>query len=156
VSRPRTVIVSYTAVVSFDVPDDFPLSADEIRKTVEWKTNDYCDGRLPYSIEMMLDAANRAAKWQLGEAIFQHYCRRVATTFGASNFHIEGRNRLVARCENSVRPQGAEYEVLVDVKVGERLVDCPGCGQETPVSRKECCGQRLNVPPATSVREASS
>lgn len=156
-NRPPTVTVRYTIAVQFDVPDDFPLTADEVQKTAEWKANDWNDGRLPFTTETMLRAAAESAEWHLHEAVFQHYCRRVEAAFGAGNWHIDARNLLVDRCARSARKVPGPHEVAVEAAIHGRTVDCPRCGQETIVTKyKECtCGATLPVDPATSFRNTA-
>ena len=113
----KTLCIAYTATVTFEVPDDFPLTTEEVQKTVEWKANDGRDGRLPFSTELMLTGASQAARWQLSEAIFQHYSRRVEKAFGhgVEWRYLEGRNRLVDRCDAKVISRGPGYALGVSV-----------------------------------------
>ena len=103
----RTISIAYTVTVEMDVPDDFPVSAEEIHRDASYSANDYCDGRHPFSTEMMFDAAERAAVGHVESAIFHHYCNKIEKWFGQRNVHIEGRNSLIAKWSKSVRHWGA-------------------------------------------------
>ena len=145
-SQPRRLVIAYTIPVVFEIPEGFPLTADEIQKIVDWKLGDGRDGRYPFSSELMADGASRAAQHHVEDAIFHHYCRRVEETFGRSGDHLEARNKLVDRCSATVQQYGqSEYAIRAKARIYGRTVICPGCQQETLVSKyKHCvCGAEL-------------
>jgi hypothetical protein len=147
-SWPRRVRITFSIPVEFEVSDDFSLSAKEIQEVVDWRVNDYTDGRHPFSTELMHDGATRAAD-NLYEAIFQSYARRIDAHFkdpAASNKRMTARDALIKRASDKVRPMGIpEHQIQVTAGILPRTVTCPGCGQETIVSKyKECvCGAVL-------------
>ena len=147
--NPRRLVIAYTIPVQFEIPDGFPLTADEVRKVVEWKLGDGTDGRYPFSTELMADGASRAARHHVEDAVFHHYCRRVEETFGRrSGDHLDARNRLVERCSATVRERGRpEYGIRAEVRICGRTVLCPGCQQETLVSRYKHCVCGAELPP---------
>lgn len=145
-SQPRRLVIAYTIPVVFEIPENFPLTAEEIQKIAEWKVADWRDGRHPFSTELMADGASRAAQHHVADAVFHHYCRRVESAFGPGSDHLEARNKLVDRCSNTVRSYGLpDNNVTVEVRIYGRTVLCPGCQQETLVSKyKHCvCGAAL-------------
>jgi hypothetical protein len=97
----KTLLLRYTVPIEIDVPDDFPVTTEEIEKIADWKGNDYTDGRHPFTSELLHDAATRAARNHLADAIDDHYWRRVEAWAGArgSNGHREARSALVERCQ---------------------------------------------------------
>lgn len=99
----KTITISYTIPVEVEVPDDFPLSVEEIQKIATWKANDHCDGRHPFSIEMMFEGAQRASTNYMEDSIFYHYCNKIEQWFGRRNFHIEGRNALIDKWTKTLR-----------------------------------------------------
>jgi hypothetical protein len=144
--NPRRLVIAYTIPVQFEIPEGFPLTADEIQKIVDWKLGDGSDGRYPFSLETMSSGASLAGHHHVEDAIFHHYCRRVEETFGQGADHLEARNRLVDRCSATVRERGRpEYGIRAEVRIYGRTVICPGCEQETLVSKyKHCvCGAEL-------------
>src|SRR5271155_4727171 len=98
----RTISISYTIHVEMSVPDDFPVTAEDVQKHADWKNNDYCDGRHPFSTELMHDGAERAAETAIAAAISTYACRKVEKWFGNINSHIEGRNALESKWAKSV------------------------------------------------------
>lgn len=117
-SKPKRISIAYTIVVEHEVPEDFPLTSAEVKETVEWRVNDWRDGRMPFDTEMMMRAASESARWQLSEAIFQHYARAIDKHFGNANEHMTARDAFIARLEAKVKPLGIpEREVQVDVKL---------------------------------------
>ena len=139
-SNPRRIAISYTVTCMFEIPEGFPVTAKDVREIADWKTNNYTDGRHPFSTELMHDGAQRAAAYHLSEAIFQHYARRVERAFplkpgeGYGWRHIQGRDKLAARCEAGVRPMGIpEHQVTVSAKIYPPTEVCPQCGNETPL-----------------------
>jgi hypothetical protein len=101
----KTLILRYTVPLEIEVPDDFPVTTAEIEKTVDWRRNDYRDGRHPFASELLHDAALRAARNDLDSAIDNHYCRRIEEHFGAQNagnWHMEARDALIKRCLGSL------------------------------------------------------
>jgi hypothetical protein len=144
--NPRRLFIVYSIPVEFEIPESFPLTAEEIQKIAEWKLTDWRDGRYPFSTELMSDGASRAAQHHVADAVFNHYCRRVEAAFGSDFDHIEARNKLIERCLATVKSRSLpEHGVTVEARIYAATVLCPGCGQETIVSRyKECvCGATL-------------
>lgn len=144
--NPRRLFIAYTVPVEFEIPEGFPLTADEIRKVAEWKLSDGSDGRYPFTSETMAHGAALAARHHVEDAVFSHYCRRVERTFGPGSDHLDARNRLVDRCSATVVERGRpEYRISADVRIYGRTVTCPGCDQETLVSKyRHCvCGAEL-------------
>lgn len=101
----KTLLLRYTVPIEVDVPDDFPVTTDEIEKTADWRRNDYSDGRYPFASELLHDAALRAARSDLGDAIDNHYCRRIEAwatqhddCWKNHERHMEARNTLIKRC----------------------------------------------------------
>jgi hypothetical protein len=105
-----TLILRYTVVVEVEVPDDFPVTTLEIEKTADWKSNDYRDGRHPFTTELLHDAALRAARHDVLDAIDSHYYRRIEawaashgeTCWANHERHIESRNALIKRCTDKL------------------------------------------------------
>ncbi len=98
----KIIELRLTVPVEIRVPSDFPVTATEMLKVAEWKVNDRCDGRFPYSTEIMHQGAGDWAMSILHESIFNHYCDRVDKHFGRGNSHISTRNRLIDRCTKTL------------------------------------------------------
>ncbi len=101
----KTLILRYTVPVEVEVPEDFPVTTDEIEKTADWRRNDFVDGRHPFASELLHDAALRAARNDLESAIDSHYCRRIdawAKNPAGSNWHMEAREALIKRCRDKL------------------------------------------------------
>lgn len=110
----KTLYLRYTVPVEVEVADDFPVSADAIRKIAKWKSNDWSDGRYPFDVEMMHSGASSMASYHISEAVSYHYAERVEAHFGRANDHWSARNALAERCEKSVhRRSPREIEVSV-------------------------------------------
>lgn len=98
----KIVELRLTVPVEIRVPSDFPITAAEMVKLAQWKVNDWCDGRYPYSTEIMHQGAVDWANSILHQSIFHHYCDRVDKHFGRGNSHMTSRNKLIARCTASL------------------------------------------------------
>ena len=147
-SLPRRICVQYTIGVMFEVPEDFPITDDELQKHIDWKANDYSDGRYSFTHEMMTDAARRHARNLVMGAIDHHYCERVERAFPPCPDwdHYTARQKLIERCANKVTHMGPGNggEIDVQAKTYKAVVDCPGCGFEVPADWKSCtCGAKL-------------
>lgn len=135
---PRRIRMTYTLSVDFEVPTDFPVSVEEIRKVAEWRTNDHRDGRQNFSTELMKDGVERAARGQFHDAIDENYCRRIDKAFGNANFHMEARDALIRRCSKTVSRGYVVHDIDITVKSYPVFVTCHGCGQPTPSEWGEC------------------
>lgn len=69
----RTIKLQIAVLLEVDVPDDVPLTADAIAQMVNWRVNQYSDGRFPFSAELAHTAAESMANDGVHEALFQHH-----------------------------------------------------------------------------------
>lgn len=113
----KKLLLRYTLTVEVQVPDTFPVSADDVQRVADWKSNECSDGRHPFSTELMHDGAIRAAQWAVSESIFHHYCDRIDKLYGRANDHMNARNALVARCEQGVRFFRVHHEMGIQVQL---------------------------------------
>ena len=54
----KIIELRLTVPIEIRVPSDFPVTAAEMVKLADWKVNDRCDGRFPYSTEIMHQGAS--------------------------------------------------------------------------------------------------
>lgn len=97
----KTLIVRFTVPVEVEVPDDFPVTRQEIERVGDWITNDYRDGRYPHSVEDMHHAAASLTESTVHRAIEYHYSQRMERQFGRERvcqMEYDLRSRLAARC----------------------------------------------------------
>jgi len=99
----KIIQLRLTVPVEIRVPSDFPVTAAEMVKIADWHINDRCDGRFPYSTEIMHQGARDWATSILHQSIFHHYCDRVDKHFGRGNSHLSSRNKLIDRCTKTLR-----------------------------------------------------
>lgn len=145
----RTLQIRYTVTYSVEIPDDFAATAADVQKVALWKTNDYRDGRHPFSTEMMHDAVERAAGHAVSESVFWNYCQRIEKAFGNDDHHMEARNALVKRCTDKIKYGRAMHEIDIEAKIVPTYIECPKCGTPNPVEWEECLcspGVKLPVP----------
>lgn len=98
----KIIELRLTVPIEIRVPSDFPVTAAEMVKLADWKVNDRCDGRFPYSTEIMHQGASDWAISIVHQSIFQHYYDRVDDHFGRGNSHIGSRNKLIDRCTKTL------------------------------------------------------
>jgi len=65
----RKINVSLTTKMVIEVPDDFPISDSEFKKTFDYKLNDYSDGRFPLNTEIFFMGARGAIQSNIEDVI---------------------------------------------------------------------------------------
>lgn len=96
----KKLLLRYTVPIEVDVPDDFPITPEEIARIGEWQCNDYSDGRHPFSTEQLFHAALDCARSDINRAVDDSYRRRVDAWSPprGSGQHLDACNKLVERC----------------------------------------------------------
>ncbi len=98
----KTLIVRVTIPVEVEVPEDFPVTCEQVEKAADWIANDYRDGRYPHSTEDMHHAALETARASVSTAITHHYDERMEKHLGRErvcDMSYETRSALSERCE---------------------------------------------------------
>lgn len=60
--------ITITLTFEIEIPDEHPGDALHIALMLEWKENNYCDGRYPLSRELMTMAATQAIQSVIEES----------------------------------------------------------------------------------------
>lgn len=68
----KTINVSLTIKSVIEVPDDFPISEDEVESGLDWKINDFSDGRFNFNTEMVFAGARKLINNCFTSAIQNH------------------------------------------------------------------------------------
>lgn len=115
----KTYTVELTVVIRVEVPDrkDCPINAGSLRRTIEWKANDWRDGRYPATTEQISFWAEREVELDVRETIFQGVCDwEKYRTAG----RIDERNRVVDQFSEGIRVHAlvGDGKLLVNVYEG--------------------------------------
>jgi hypothetical protein len=71
----RKLQIKVTSTIEVTVPDDFPADAAYVQHIIDWKSNDYCDGRFPFDSEQVMVGAVGAVRYGVQETVFQKVCQ---------------------------------------------------------------------------------
>lgn len=93
----KEFVVELTVRIRVVAPDDSPLEAEDVRRMVAWKGNDYRDGRHTFSTELVLTGARHLVEWGVEEAFFHRYAGYPMFRGPEGNARLEKRNAIVAR-----------------------------------------------------------
>jgi hypothetical protein len=114
----RKLIVKVTAVIEVEIPDKAPDS-DYIEKILDWKINDWEDGRYPFHTEMVQQGAAGIVRYGVENSISQDIYRRPRYD---RNEHIAERNLLEDTLCSQIRCHAADGGRL-EIKVTEERGD---------------------------------
>ena len=121
----KTLVIRYTVPVEVEVPDDFPVKAEEVTTTAEYYANDYCDGRFPHSVEDLHHAALRLAEGAVHGAVDAHYSGRLEKHFSRERvcaMNVDIRNSLAKRCQDKLGDAHLVNGGTVEVSVSQLAV----------------------------------
>ena len=68
----KKINVSLTVKSVIEVPDDFPISENQIESSLDWKINDFNDGRFNFNTEMFFTGARKLINNCFTSAIQNH------------------------------------------------------------------------------------
>ena len=124
----KTYQIKASFQVSVEVPDNFPEPA-YVSKICHWKSNNWIDGRYPFSLEMAQRGVGELVEYGVMESAFSHTCElfsRPGFVSGkvGSLRNLKRRDREVKELQNRVHI-GPFREIDISVTdVGSTLGEC--------------------------------
>lgn len=129
----KTILLSITKTVAVEVPDDVPIDCESLQRIARWKLDETCDGRRPFSTEMIEEGTTRAVSWAIEETIFQHVCDLPQYHHGK---RLKERNKMIAkmaadtRCRPvygiEIKTRAAEFNEQICISCGVLCSHGPG------------------------------